>query len=51
MVHADVAVIRAMLSDRMVSTAAKLAAAAGGCVAQDDESAGDIAAVGATAET
>ena len=50
-VHADIAVNRATLSDRMVSTAAKLAAAASGYVARDDDSAADIAAVGATVET
>lgn len=48
--HADVAATRAMLSSRMVSTSAKLAAAASGYVAQDGDSAAEIAAVGATVE-
>jgi hypothetical protein len=51
MVHADIAVNRATPSDRMVSAAAKLAAAASGYVARDDDSAADIAAVGAAVET
>jgi hypothetical protein len=50
-VHADVATTRGMLSSRMVSTAAKLAASASAYGAGDDNSAADIAAVGATVET
>jgi Excreted virulence factor EspC, type VII ESX diderm len=51
MVHSNVAATRAILRERMVSTAAKLSASASAYVADDDNSAAEISAVGATLET
>jgi hypothetical protein len=50
-VHANVAATRALLRDRMISTAAKLAAAAGNYDAADANSATQISAVGETLGT
>ena len=50
-VHSNVAATRAILGDRMISTAAKLRASASAYVADDDNSAVQIAAVGATVGT
>jgi hypothetical protein len=49
-VHADLEVIRAMLGDRMVSTAVKLAASANTYSAQDANSAAKVSAAGAFLE-
>jgi hypothetical protein len=51
MVHSNVAATRAILRDRMVSTATKLSASASAYIADDDNSAAEISAVGATLET
>lgn len=51
MVHSNVAATREILSERTVSTAAKLSASASSYVADDDKSAVEIAAAGATLET
>jgi len=50
-VHSDVAAIRMILHERLISTAAKLSASASAYVVEDDHSAVEIAAVGATLET
>lgn len=50
-VHGNVAATRAVLRDRLISTATKLTAAAGNYVATDDNSAAEIAAVSQTLET
>jgi hypothetical protein len=51
MVHSNVAATRAILRERLVFTAAKLSASASAYIADDDNSAVVIAAVGATLET
>jgi hypothetical protein len=50
-VDADIAATRALFRGRMISTAAKLTAAAGDYVAEDNKSAAEMSAVGATLAT
>jgi Excreted virulence factor EspC, type VII ESX diderm len=50
-VHANIAATSALLHDRLIATAAKLSASASAYVAEDDSSAAEISAVGATLET
>jgi hypothetical protein len=51
MVHSNVAATRAILHERLVFTAAKLSASVSAYVADDDNSAAEIAAVGTTLQT
>jgi hypothetical protein len=50
-VHSNVAITRALLRGRLISTAAKLTASASYYVTADDNSAAEISAVGPTVET